>query len=441
MTRHQATFSLITTLAAPAPGSLPDGHLARINALQAKRGKDALTAGQLISRPIRLFGNKITSYYTRIPDGDLRLLADQVNASGGPMLSAHLTDTTPLGTFYAAQVTEGDFSAAPDIGEPQQQLWLDTWAYWLNDTEGQRLVSLIDGGVINEASIGYWYDNITCSITGGSYWSSPYYAGNEYDITDPETGTVTRRLCFIWTTGNVEFAEGSLVYRGAYPGTQVGGSAIPLSVAAAAPPAGLNAPTPQTRFQLAASKDLQAVFEKAPANPGGGTPPQPPSTADQKGEESLKLNLKLPDGSVKEIEHTDAQITLDQQVTAAQARGQQQQLEKSAAALGIEPKDATETGLTTLAAQASDGRQYRTDLLDKLSTLTLATLSNDEQGRKVAERQKKAFGAMPIDDIREEVERLEAARDASLPGGRLSKDTPAPTEGETKAVKPDLDAV
>ena len=441
MTRHQATFSLTSTLAAPAPGSLPDGHLARINTLQAARGKDILTAEQLVVRPIRLFGNKLTGYFTRVPDGDLKILADQINASGGPMLSAHLTNTTPIGSFYSAQVVEGDFTATPDLGEPQQALWLDTWVYWLNDDEGQRLARLIDSGVINEASIGYWYDQALCSITGASYWNSPYYAGNEYDVVDPETGNAVRKLCFIWTTGNIEFVEGSLVYRGAYPGTKVGGSGTPLAVAAvAAAPTGLHAPAPQTRFQLAASKDLQAVFEKAPATHGEGKPTQPPSTADQKGEESLKLNLKLPDGSVKEIEHTDTQATLDQQVSAALARGQQQQLEKSAAALGIEPKDATETSLTTLAAQASDGRQYRADLLDKLSALTLATLSNDEQGRKVAERQKKAFGAMPVEDIREEVERLEAVRDAALPGGRLSDDRPAPVDGKAPA-KPDFDSV
>ncbi|WP_104992714.1 hypothetical protein [Deinococcus sp. NW-56] len=441
MSKHRAAFSLALTLTAGASAALPDGHLDRINALQAKRGKPNLTAEQVLVRPVRLFGNRLTSYYTRCPDPDLRLLAAQINDAGGPALSAHVTDNTPLGSFYAAAVTEGDYAPTPDLGEPQQELWLDTWMYVLNDEEGQRLVSLIDGGVINEASIGYWYENAVCSITGGSYWSSPYYAGRTYDITDPETGAVTTRLCFIWTTGNVQFSEGSLVYRGAYPGTKVGGDAASPNILAAS--AGrISAPAPQTRFQLAASKDLQAVFEKAPAHPGEGTPPAPPSTADTKGEESVKLRLKLPDGSVKEIDATptDAQALLDGQIEGAQTRGAQARLEAHAAALGLEPKDVTDARLQQLAQEASDGRQYREDLLTELHRLSLAVNGNDEQGRAAADRAKKAFGRLDLVDIRDEVQRLTAQRDAGLPGGRLSQD--APTDAASARQAPaDLDAV
>lgn len=436
MTQHRAAFTLALTLAAGASASLPAGHLEKINALQAKRGKPDLTAEQLLARPVRLFGNKLTSYYTRMPDGGLRLLADQINGAGGPVLSAHVTDNTPLGSFYLAAVTDGDYVATPPLGEPQQELWLDTWFYVLNDPEGQRLMALIDGGVINEASIGYWYDQALCSITGGRYWDSPYYAGQTYDVTDPETGATTTRLCFIWTTGAVQFSEGSLVYRGAYPGTKVGGDAASPNLLAASASA-IGGPISQTRFQLAASKDMQAVYEKAPAA-GEGTPPQPPQ-AEHKGEENLKLRLKLPDGSVKEIDApTEAQALLDAQVADARERGAQTQLEAHATALGLEPKDATPARLTTLAAQASDGRQYRDDLLGDLHRLSLAVNGNDEAGRAAADRTKKAFGNLELSDIRAEVQRLQAQADANVPNSRLSKD---PDPEAPKKSAPNFDAV
>lgn len=439
--KHQAAFTMALALVAGATStSLPDGHLEKINALQARRGKAALTADDVIARPVRLFGNKLTSYYTRVPDADLRTLAEQINATGGPVLSAHVTDNTPLGSLYAAAVTDGDFTATPEAGEPQQALWLDTWFYVLNDEAGQQLVRLIDGGVINEASIGYWYDQVICSITGGSYWSSPYYAGRTYTITNPDTGVSEEKLCFMWTTGNVQFSEGSLVYRGAYPGTKVGGNAVSPNILTASA-ASISAPAPQTRFQLAASRDLQAVFEKAPATNGGGTPPAPPSTADTKGEESMKLRLKLPDGSVKEIDATpqDAQTLLDEQISSAEARGQQTLLERHAAALGVEPKDVTESSLKLVAGQAADGKQYRQDLLSKIKTLTLSIGGNDEANTKAAERAHRAFSSLPIEDIREEVERLEAARDATVPNARLSADQGG--DADAKKIAPNLDAV
>ncbi|MBZ9752994.1 hypothetical protein K7W42_19330 [Deinococcus sp. HMF7604] len=437
MTQHRAAFTLALTLAAGASASLPDGHLEKINALQARRGKPDLTAEQVLARPVRLFGNKLTSYYTRMPDGGLAILANQINDAGGPVLSAHVTDNTPLGSFYLAAVTTGDYVASPPLGEPQQELWLDTWFYVLNDAEGQRLIALIDGGVINEASIGYWYDQALCSITGASYWNSPYYAGQTYTIQDPETGASTTRLCFIWTTGAVQFSEGSLVYRGAYPGTKVGGDAASPNLLAASASA-IGGPAPQTRFQLAASKDMQAVYEKAPAA-GEGAPPQPPQ-ADTKGEMDLKLRLKLPDGSVKEIDATptEAQALLDTQIEGAVTRGGQAQLEAHATALGLEPKEVTAARLQALAAEAGDGRTYRQDLLNDLHALTLSVSGNDEAGRAAADRTKKAFGTLELADIRAEVQRLTAQRDAGLPNVRLSEDqdiTPA------KKVTPNFDAV
>jgi hypothetical protein len=441
--RHRATFSLVAP-ANPTPGSLPEGHLERINVLQRAKGKNDLRETDLIARPIRLFGNQLTSYYTRVPDADLQTLAEQINTRGGALLSAHVTDATPIGTYYFAEVVQGEATNTPAPGEPMQPLFLDTWAYWLNDENGQQLSRQIDGGIINEASIGYWYDQVLCSITGASYYNSPYWAGRTYDIVDAETGETTTRLCFLWTTGNIDFAEGSLVYRGAYPGTRVGGTAPSGSVqlsANANAPAG---PTPHTRFQLAASQDMTAAFQKAAVQPDAGKPDaSPPAPAEFTPQEDTmaRLTLKLLDGSAREVEPTEVQDLLTAQIQGAEERGVQRERERLAKTLGLEPKDAegTATPLVTLAAEAADGRTYRNDLLEELQSLHVTLSGGGDKASPAAERARRAYSALTLTDIREEVERLRLQRDAAVPNTQLSDSAP---ETEANRQKPrDFDAV
>ena len=136
--------------AMPLPESgVPDGHLERINALQAAKGKPALALESIIARPIRLTGNLLTNYYTRFPDTELENFAAEINSSGAPMLSAHVTDETPMGTFYYAAVNNG--AATLETGLPSGEKWLDTWAYWLATDDGIELAQEIDGGIIEEA--------------------------------------------------------------------------------------------------------------------------------------------------------------------------------------------------------------------------------------------------------------------------------------------------
>ncbi|ULH17359.1 PspA/IM30 family protein (plasmid) [Deinococcus sp. KNUC1210] len=441
--KHQIALSMTLmqlAIGAGGTGTLPDTHLARINALQSAKNKPALTEEDLIVRPVRLFGNQLTSYFTRITDDDLRLLAQQINDAGGPALSAHMTDETPIGTFYAASVTPG----GGDV------LWLDTWVYFLNDADGQDLARKIDGGIINEASIGYWYERNVCSITGLDYWNSPYYAGREYEIVDPETGTTTTRLCFLWTIGNVEFAEGSLVYRGAYPGTQVGGDiGQPMNGESAVNVLPMPA---QTRFQLAASRDMQTELDKkAQAHAASGSKPpspaakpaEPPSGQPPEGE-TVKLTLKLHDGSAATVENEEsAQTVLNQQVAAAEKRAVQAERERVATAAGLEPAQLhDDTHLARLSAEAGDGRTYREDLLSRLERVTLTIEGNSEAGQRASERVKKVFKTADIADIRDEVERLEAKRDALVPSGQRSvENAEEGSEEPGKAPVRDLDSV
>ncbi|CAA9363983.1 MAG: hypothetical protein AVDCRST_MAG93-7831, partial [uncultured Chloroflexia bacterium] len=180
---------------------MPDNHLTIINALQQKRGKRNLTEAEIIARPIQLFGNQLTMYWTKIRDEDLRLIAQQINEKGGPLLGGHVTENTPQGSLYLAEVLQG---------EQPGELVLNVWVYWANDEPGQKMANDIDIGVINEASICYFYDRAICSITGSDYWMSPYYAGQEYEVYDEATDTTTMKLCFLWTVDNVQFSEASL---------------------------------------------------------------------------------------------------------------------------------------------------------------------------------------------------------------------------------------
>lgn len=410
MTMHKASFSLVSP-AQPVPGSLPTGHLELINASQARKGKEALKESDLIARPILLFGNQMTSYFTKMPDDKLRELAQQINQGGGPMLSAHVTDTTPLGTFYLASV---------DPGEDDGELILNTWAYWLNDDTGQKLVRQIDGGIINEASIGYWYTDAICSITGLDYGESPYWAGETYDVTDPSTGETEKKLCFIWTTGDVEFIEGSLVYRGAYPGTKVGGEANKVEAMAQ---------TLQTRFQMAASREMLAVFSKE--RPENAERPK-----SENKETDMKVKLTLKSGAVKEVDADKVQSVMEEEIRLAEERAAQNTIEKHASHLGLEPKDVNEAMLTDVRKQAADGKAYRQDLLQELGTLTLAIEGNE--AADVAERVKKAYNNLPIEDISSEVKRLRAKRDAMVPNVKLSQDN---DENPRKETRPDYDNV
>lgn len=192
-------------------------HLEAINMMQRKKKKKEMSADEVIVRPIRLSGTKVTSIATRFYEQDLYKLAEQV--PGSPLLMGHNYESAPLGTFYMAEVTRDGEDA-----------WLDGWFYVLNDEEGRALIDRIDKGVFNESSITWTYTDAVCSICGRDYFGSPdengetcqHWRGREYD----------GQLCYIYTTGDVEFIEGSIVFRGAHPGTKVGGDFLEAAASA-----------------------------------------------------------------------------------------------------------------------------------------------------------------------------------------------------------------
>lgn len=218
-------------------GETPAEHLEKINARLAALGKPAVKSSDIIVRPIRLTGNKLTSQYTMFPDAELESFAQQINAQGTAMLSAHMTDDTPLGTFYTAGVTS----------MPNGDKWLDTWAYWINDDDGVKLAKKIDMGTINEASIGFSCERPICSISGLDWWSSPFYRGQIVQITDPTTGVTTEKMAFVWMF-DCQISEGSICYKGSHPDTRVGGTF-----------------TSAAQIQLSFSNNAEDAFSKPPS--------------------------------------------------------------------------------------------------------------------------------------------------------------------------------
>lgn len=270
-------------------GEIPAGHLERINARLAALGKPAVQSTAIIVRPIRLTGNKLTSQYTMFPDNELESFAMQINATGTAMLSAHMTDDTPLGTFYMAGVSS----------MPNGDKWLDTWAYWINDDDGVKLAKKIDMGTINEASIGFSCERPICSITGLDWWDSPFYRGQIVQITDPATGAITEKMAFVWMF-DCEITEGSICYKGAHPDTRVGGT---FSSSAQI----------QLSFGNNANDSLENAFSKPPS--AALTVPQTPQqlrTANQG--EAMNPRILLALGLAASANELEAAITLEKRM-------------------------------------------------------------------------------------------------------------------------------
>ena len=437
----QATLTLTQALLEP-PGNLPPEHLALINALQAGRGKTALVESDLIVRPIRLTGNQLTCYFTKFPDEELAAFAQQANDGGAPLLSAHITDDRPIGTFYAGSVTdEGDAGR-----------WLDTYSYWLADDKGLELARDIDAGIINEASIGFSYEQAVCSICGEDWlrsWDCPHWPGQTYQVPNGEgKDDFEERLCFLWTVG-CTFDEGSLVYRGGHPGTKVGGTLkqefVPLMGAPSSP--GQVAPH-LTSFQLQATRDMADLYSKKAKPPGktgqglGKPSPGPqaePPQADAPEGDNVKFKLKKPNGKSVEVDTEEAmQALLDEGYTLGKTAGEQAHRETVATALGLEPKD-LEPGtdkLVTLAAQAKDGEVYRADLEGRLERAAVTVEGQGDKAARIAKLGKRA----DIDDLQGLVQDWEAKAGITVPGEQLSLTPPEGEEPKTTP-RPRVDSV
>jgi len=159
----------------------------------------ALDVDDIHVRRCRLASDRVDSRYGRFRSADLPHLLKLTQ--GAPVLIGHDRRTLGVARFFGGEVEKrGDTE------------WIIPRFYWPKaHSQADDLRVMIDSGVYNEASISFVYREPTCSICGQDLRSCPHWPGRSYD----------GQLCFFWYDGVERVTEGSLVYRGAAPGTGI----------------------------------------------------------------------------------------------------------------------------------------------------------------------------------------------------------------------------
>lgn len=150
-------------------------------------------------RRCRLTSDQMDVRFGRFRHEDLPRLLELVQ--GAPVLIGHDRQTLGVARFFGGNVElRGEVT------------WIVPSFYWpRSHSQAEDLRVMIDSGVYNEASIAFLFQKPTCSICGEDLRSCPHWPGREYD----------GQLCFFWYDGVERVTEGSLVYRGASPGTGI----------------------------------------------------------------------------------------------------------------------------------------------------------------------------------------------------------------------------
>lgn len=158
-----------------------------------------LTADDLYVRKVRLAGDRTDAYGGRFRTEDLSRLLKMT--SGLPLLIGHRKDTLGVARFFNGSIEdyEGAHYIIPRF-------------YWLKKhSASEDLRVSIDGGLVTEASISFAFKRPTCSVCGEDIRTCAHQLGKSYlGSSEP---------CFYHYDELVRVNEGSLVYKGAEPGT------------------------------------------------------------------------------------------------------------------------------------------------------------------------------------------------------------------------------
>jgi hypothetical protein len=156
-----------------------------------------LTEDDIYVRRCRLAGEVIDSHGGCFRGEDLTTLLKLT--WGAPTLIGHNRQTVGVGRFFGGR-----------IEEHQGHRYIVPKFYWLKaHSKAEDLRVNIDGGIYSEASIAFTFRHPTCSICGEDIRSCQHWPGEEYDS----------QTCFFYYDGIDQVMEGSIVYRGATPGT------------------------------------------------------------------------------------------------------------------------------------------------------------------------------------------------------------------------------
>lgn len=145
-------------------------------------------------RRCRLAGDAVDAYFGRFRTDDLpRLLA---LTQGAPLLVGHNKQSLGVARFFGGAVEEHDGVR-----------FIVPKFYWLRGhSSADDLRVAIDGGIYHEASISFVFARPTCSVCGEDIRSCEHLPGAESPV-------------FYYYDEIEAVLEGSLVYRGAQPGT------------------------------------------------------------------------------------------------------------------------------------------------------------------------------------------------------------------------------
>jgi len=131
---------------------------------------------------------------------------------GQSVIAGHDRSRLPIARFFRAEVIERPDDPMDEEGRPVH--WVRAWFYWLRGTSGSKDLQLnIDGGIYREVSISWRYRKAVCSICGGAIQQCSHVPGREYE----------EERCTFTIDEVAEVLEGSIVYKGAEPGTRLEG--------------------------------------------------------------------------------------------------------------------------------------------------------------------------------------------------------------------------
>jgi len=182
----------------PEQTKASDDDVAAINSL-ANPPPLPVTARDVYIRRCRLAGDAIDAGGGRFRTGDLPGLLQMVQ--GAPALVGHRRESLGVARFFGGGV----------ITDPGSGItYIVPKFYWMRAHSGAEDLRVnIDGGIWCEASIGFVFRKPTCSICGEDIRRCDHIIGTD----------IGGAPVFFYYDDIVKVTEGSLVYRGAQPGT------------------------------------------------------------------------------------------------------------------------------------------------------------------------------------------------------------------------------
>jgi len=158
-----------------------------------------VTARDIHVRRCRLACDAVDAGFGRFRTVDLPRLLELVQ--GAPALIGHRKDTLGVARFFGGEVTRDNATGVSYV-VPK--------FYWMRlHSASEDLRVNIDGGIYNEASLGFTFRRPTCAICGADIRRCEHVPGRLYD----------NEQCYFYYDDIIKVMEGSFVYRGAQPGT------------------------------------------------------------------------------------------------------------------------------------------------------------------------------------------------------------------------------